>query len=96
MYDKYIKEKNSKFIRFDVKNMTLEDLYNILKDPNFSCCFVVFKRDNYYERFRLDKPEDVISFIERIEKMLYNREDSNVDSDSFNIYEAEYIDCYPI
>lgn len=76
--------------------MTLEDLYNILVDPSFSCCFIVFKRENYYERFRLLRPLDKDSFISKIENMIYNRDDSGIDSDSFNIYDAEYIDCYPI
>lgn len=76
--------------------MTLEDLYNILIDPSFSCCFIVFKKDEYLERFRLDRPLSKNDFLNKIEETLFNKRDSGIDSDSFNIYDADYIDCYPI
>lgn len=96
MYEKYIVEKNKKYIRLSLKDMTLEDLYSVIIDSSFSCCFIVFKRDDYFERFKLAKPYDKEDFLNRIEGVLFNREDSGVDSDSFNIYDAEFIDCYPM
>jgi len=76
--------------------MTVEDLYSITIDPCFACCFIVFKRDDYLERFRLTKPSNIDQFLSNIEKMIFNREESGIDSDSFNVFEAEYVDCYPI
>ena len=96
MYDRFLIEKNEKFLRFDLKNRTVEDLYNISIDPCFACCFIVFKRDDYLERFRLIKPSSVDEFLTKLEKMIFNREESGIDSDSFNIFDAEYIDCYPM
>ena len=96
MYERFLIEKNEKFLRFDLKKMTVEDLYAICIDPCFACCFIVFKRDDYLERFRLAKPSNIDEFLTKIEKMIFNREESGVDSDSFNIFDAEYIDCYPM
>jgi hypothetical protein len=96
MYDNFLIEKNEKFFRFDLKLMTVEDLYSIAVDPCFACCFIVFKRDDYLERFRLTKPSNIDQFLFKIEKMIFNREESGVDSDSFNVFDAEYVDCYPI
>ena len=76
--------------------MTVEDLYNISIDTCFACCFIVFKRDDYLERFRLIKPSSIDEFLTKLEKMIFNREESGIDSDSFNIFDAEYIDCYPM
>jgi len=95
MYDKFLIEKNEKFFRFDLKLMAVEDLYNIVTDPCFACCFIVFKRDDYFERFRLTRPSDIDQFLFKIEKMIFNREESGIDSDSFNVFDAEYVDCYP-
>jgi hypothetical protein len=58
--------------------------------------YIVFKRDDYVERFRLIRPSNLDQFLLNIEKMIFNREESGIDSDSFNIFDAEYIDCYPI
>lgn len=96
MKKEFLIEKNEKFLRFNIRAMTLEDLYNISVDPCFSCCFIVFKRDDYVERFRLRRSHSLDQFLINIDKMIFNREESGVDSDSFNIFDAEYIDCYPI
>jgi len=96
MYEKYLILKNEKFFRLDIKIMTLNDLYSVLIDPNISCCFIVFKRDNFLERFKLEKPSDLDSFLNKIDSMIWDREESFIDSDSFDIFEAEYVDCYPI
>jgi hypothetical protein len=96
MYNKFLIKKNEKFFRFDLKAMTVEDLYTISVDPQFACCFIVFKRDDYLERFLIIKPSSVDQFLIKMEKLIFNREESGVDSDSFNIFNAEYLDCYPI
>lgn len=96
MYDKFIIEKNKKFIRYSIKYMTLEDLYSILTDPIFSHCFIVVRREQYLERFRIHRPDSKQVFLDKIEGMLFKHDDSGVDSDCFSIYDAEYLDCYPI
>ena len=75
--------------------MTLEDLYILLTDPSYSHYFVVFKRDKYFERFRLERPKDLDSFLDRMSNSLTSMYDSGVDSDCFDVYEADFIDCYP-
>jgi hypothetical protein len=96
MYESYIIERHANFVRLDLSKMSVHDFFCIIKDPRFSCFFVVFRRDHYLERFKLKKITNDMDYRSYLNDIFFNTIESGLDSDSFNVFEADYLDCYPI
>ncbi len=96
MWDSFVIEKNDKYLRLNLPKMSLNELILLFADKNFSCFFLVFKHDNHFERFKISPPKSQEELILFFNTKLLNTIEHGIDSDNFNILEAEYIDCYPI
>lgn len=74
--------------------MTLEDLFNVLHCGEFSCFFSVFSENSYEIRYKVPVFQDINALIDHVHSKILIKGESCINSDDFNILEAEFIDCY--
>lgn len=86
--------ENEKFIRIKIQKLSINELFNILINPDFIVFFAVFDKNQYYTRYKIQKIHNIIDLYKLFENGVFNDFDSSIDSGNININEAVYIDCY--
>jgi hypothetical protein len=80
--------------RFYIKHLTVKQLKNILLNKKYIFVFIAFQAENYYIRYKLNKPKNFKDLTLLTEKDILYKQISGVNSDDFNFLKASYIDCY--
>lgn len=87
--------KFNKFIRFDVKELEIEDLYKIFFDSNFNLYFGVFLESKTFTRYKIKKPETADEFIHII-SFSFKKEKTYSDSGDIDIFDCIFLDAYTL
>jgi hypothetical protein len=80
--------------RYDLKNMSVGDLYNILTDDRFDIFFCCIERSGVLYRYRIPKISDLSDLQKMFERNSLRRFESGLNSDEINVFDSDFIDCY--
>jgi hypothetical protein len=82
-----------KKVRYELKNLSLDELRSIILDERETIIFTVFVVDKIETRYRIEKPNNFDDFMSLISNKLSIGVDG-VDSGSFNFLECDFLDVY--
>lgn len=80
-------------IRYDMKDLSIKNIKDILYDKNEIIVFTVFIVDGLETRYRLDIPKDDEGFANLISDKFTLGFDG-IDSGSYSFLECDFIDVY--
>lgn len=83
-----------KFNRVNINNITVIDLYHILKDPRYDLFFCCIERGGVLYRYKLPNINNISDLQKIFERNSLRRFESGLNSDEINVFEADFIDCY--
>lgn len=89
----FVERENERFVRLRINNeITLSNLYEWLLE--FDCCFFVFTLDGIETRYRLPKFSNENDFNKWVSITKLSIVKHGVNSENFDISNADYIDMY--
>ena len=83
-----------KFDRFEIKNMSVSDLYKTLTSDSYNLFFCCIEKNGAIYRYKLDCVKNWDDFQRVFESGVLRHFERGVNSDNFSVLDAEYIDCY--
>lgn len=92
-WEKYVVKKTEKFVRVNIISiLTIEELYNIIKDSRFDLKFSVYIIENIETRYPIPDFKNIEDFYNWILKS--NITENNINSGDYDVTEAIFIDLY--
>ena len=92
-WENFVIFENERFVRVKLDpSLNLGDLYSMTID--FDCCFFVFIVDGLETRYRLPNFDDINDFMVWVDKSKASLVSYGIDSDSFDVSKASYLDLY--
>lgn len=77
-----------------INNLSIEKLYDIFNDPNFTVFFCCIERDNVLYRYKINKPNSLDDLFNIFTTNKLRRFENGLNSDDISVFDADFIDCY--
>lgn len=80
--------------RFYISDLTVGDLFNILRNPNYDLILCCVRRDRVVYRYKISNIVSLNDLYSMFEKNSLRIFESGLNSDDINIFEGDFIECY--
>ena len=84
-----------KFDRYVVTDLDIDKLYRIFNNFGYDLFFCCIERNNVLYRYKIDKIISIKDIVEIFNNNSLRRFENGLNSDEINIFESDFIDCYP-
>lgn len=80
--------------RFDLRTMTVSDLFKILISDKYDLFFCCIERGGVVYRYKIPRVRDLSDLQKIFEKNSLRRFESGINSDELSVFDSDFLDCY--